>query len=87
MNNNEEAPEKGLLPERNLWGAVMEEAIKSLSSGSLRIRADAITWFRNRSNDGVGSFLWVCSILDLDPDNISNKLLEKFNKSKYQIGL
>jgi len=81
MNNNEEEREKGSLSERKMWGAIMEEAIKSLSSRSPRIRADAIAWFKNRTNDGLGSFIFICSVLDFDPDKISNKVLERYKKN------
>ena len=58
------------VPERSLWGAVVEQAIHDLGSKSLLILDSAIEWFENRTRTGVGSFVWVCHVLELDPDKI-----------------
>ncbi len=58
---------------RKLWAAVLEQAIKDArdeTSKTLRVeRADGQTaqhWFHSE-NDGIGSFLWICEMLDLEP--------------------
>jgi hypothetical protein len=55
---------------RKLWSAVMEQAIEDLSGDNPRIQQAAVDWFSNRQNDGVGSFVWVCQAIDLDPDSV-----------------
>jgi len=52
--------------------AVLEQAIRDLRSvdGSERARQwklDAIRWFRS-ADESAGSFLWVCQVLDRDPE-------------------
>jgi hypothetical protein len=58
---------------RRLWAAVLEQAIKDArdeTSKPLRFeRPDgqsAQHWFGSE-NDGIGSFLWICEMLDLEP--------------------
>ena len=62
-------------PYRTLWAAVLEQAIKDIR-GDLTFRKgnvrsifseSAWAWFRSESQD-VGSFLWTCSMLGLEPD-------------------
>jgi hypothetical protein len=62
-------------PYRTLWAAVLEQAIKDIQ-GDLTFRKGNVrsifcegawAWFRSESQD-VGSFLWTCSMLGLEPD-------------------
>jgi hypothetical protein len=51
---------------RRLWVAVLEQAIDDLERGYVYAgRAQA--WFES-DNEGVGSFLWICRMLNIDPD-------------------
>ena len=57
---------------RRLALAVLEQAIRDLRSvdGSERARQwkrDAMLWFRS-ADESAGSFLWVCQVLDRDPE-------------------
>jgi hypothetical protein len=58
---------------RRLWAAVLEQAIKDARDETTKRRrferADGQTaqhWFLSE-NGGIGSFLWICEMLDLEP--------------------
>lgn len=55
---------------RNLWAAVLDQAIEDVRqyNGGFSMER-AILWFESESNE-IGSFLWVCSVLDLNPKPI-----------------
>ena len=52
---------------KKLWSAVLNQAIKDAQQIHSIYAEDARTWFRSKSQ-GTGSFIWICLILDLDPD-------------------
>ncbi len=54
---------------KKLWTAVLDQAIKDALGENLFLRQGAREWFRSEDRE-VGSFLWVCSILDINPDFI-----------------
>lgn len=67
-------------PHRNLWVAVLRQALDDATyekpphtNVPLHVHHYAIDWFKS-DRDGVGSFLWVCTILDFDPDRIRRYL-------------
>ena len=77
-----------------LWAAVLGQAVKDLElplNGNIndrRIRESAERWFESR-RDGVGSCLWVCEQLDLDPAKVrarlkANRELIKINPTEIQ---
>ncbi|TET63088.1 hypothetical protein E3J48_03070 [Candidatus Aerophobetes bacterium] len=55
---------------KRLWHAVLEQAIKD-AHWDVAARA----WFWSK-NQGIGSFLWICSVLGLSPELI-RRLLAK----------
>lgn len=66
------------MPEFKLWYAVLNRAIVDLKVSKCgadnRIettRQEAVRWFKSDENE-VGSFLWICDILDLCP-NLTRK--------------
>lgn len=61
--------------ERNLWSAVMMEAFESLGAGSPKQRREAHEWFESR-NQGVGSFVFVCTTLGIAPLDVRRRLSE-----------
>jgi hypothetical protein len=52
-------------PEAGLWHAVILQALGDL--GNKQLRQQALHWFLSSSGH-VGSFLWVCYHINLDPD-------------------
>jgi uncharacterized lipoprotein YmbA len=60
----------GMKPEesRKLWAAVLDQAIKDALSGNLYLKKEARDWFCSKNQD-IGSFLWVCSTLDINPES------------------
>ena len=51
----------------DLWAVVLEEAISDALGSRLDLRESAWAWFRSE-NQGIGSFLWICTMLDLNPN-------------------
>jgi len=66
MDEKKPFPEKGW---RALWRAVLDQAFKDAQGhvGTYAHRRDAREWFCSNRND-LGSFLWICEVLDLDPE-------------------
>lgn len=54
---------------RGLWASVLLQAIRDVDSSERCDREPALTYI-NDSSAETGSFLWVCEMLDLDPDRI-----------------
>ena len=74
--------------EKKLWAAVLIQAVEdrlhpkfteSYHSGKRYVDA-AQQWFE-RSEDGIGSFNWICFVLDLDPE----KILTGINEQGFEI--
>ena len=68
------------LPEAELWTGVILRAIDDLDRRtSLTPRSaqdSAREWFASES-DEVGSFIWTCHLIDLDPNFIRSQLTKK----------
>jgi len=72
-----------LLPEKKLWSEVLEDAFQCCVDGHVRgegsraIRQkemdSAKAWFLSEKT-GIGTFLWVCTMLNLDPKGILNRV-------------
>jgi hypothetical protein len=62
--------ERRMLPEAELWTEVILQALDDLnrrtSSASGSAQDSARRWFASK-NDDVGSFLWSCGVIDIDP--------------------
>ena len=67
--------------ERVLWAAVMERAVYDLKSKDKLQRGSASEWFQNRRRTDVGSFIWVCEVLDIDPDRYRKLALNRSKKA------
>ena len=68
------------LPEAELWTQVILQAIYDLdrrtSLTSRSAQDSAREWFASES-DAVGSFIWTCDLIDLDPNFIRSQLTKK----------
>lgn len=68
------------LPEAELWTQVILQAINDLDGRtSLTPRSakdSAREWFASEC-DGVGSFLWTCQLINVDPNFIRSQLAKK----------
>jgi hypothetical protein len=66
-----------MLPESELWTEVMLQAIDDLdrrtSLSPTSAQDSAREWFASDS-DAVGSLIWVCLVIDVDPDCIRSWL-------------
>ena len=51
-----------IIPERNLWARVLEQAMRE----ALRGEKSALRWFQSQS-EKRRTFIWVCDILSFDP--------------------
>ena len=58
-----------------LWKAVLARAIKDLLHKNALIRTSAINWFRQNKDTHIGCFVWVCQILDYDPNKLRETVL------------
>jgi hypothetical protein len=58
-------------PERDLWIAVFEKALEDLTRE--KYERDAWAWFRS-SDKGIGSFIWVCRYLGIQPTAVRRTL-------------
>ncbi len=56
---------------KRLWHAVLKQAIKDA-----RWDLTAQLWFCSK-DQGIGSFLWICTLLDLSPESIQRLLANK----------
>jgi len=81
-----------LLPDKKLWAAVLIDAIKCLSGhvvgeGSRDKQAKEIRmakeWFLSERKD-VGSFLWVCRMLDLVSEQVLKEVVELCRHNNWQ---
>ncbi|HEY1236452.1 MAG TPA: hypothetical protein VGH22_23950 [Candidatus Binatia bacterium] len=64
-------------PERKLWANVLLQAQSDISARD-PIARSARRWFCSRE-DSIGSFIWVCHHLSLDPDAARERVLRNSN--------
>jgi hypothetical protein len=67
-------------PERKLWANVLLQAQSDISARD-PIARSARRWFCSR-DDSIGSFIWVCHHLSLDPDAAREHVLRNSNKAR-----
>lgn len=60
-------------PYRRLWAAVAQQAVDDLHDTAVNLPGPARAWFRDERMF-IGSFLWVCQVLELDPGCVRRKL-------------
>lgn len=68
--------------EQRLWAAVLQQAVadaggrkpKGNTRNDRRVVMDSARYWFARKGRGVGSFLWVCEALGLDPDALRPKI-------------
>ncbi len=79
-------------PERELLKSVLNLAIADLTgvkisdvkqAEAIRIRAEVRDWFASMT-DERGSFMWLCDLLQLDPDTVRRQLTKSRVSRKRQ---
>ena len=73
---------------KKLWFAVLVQAIKDAEGyvsgpkdySNLIITEGARAWFLSK-NQGIGSFLWICPMLDLNPAFVRSLVAKKYNST------
>jgi hypothetical protein len=74
-----------MLPEAELWTQVILQAINDLDGRTSSIpgsaQDSAREWFASES-DAVGSFIWTCQIINVDPNFIRSRLAKKQRMKK-----
>ena len=80
-----------LHPYRKLWAAVLLQAIKDLTAGTInsdivnnhrrRIAGSTQYWLKADS-DGVGSFIYICNVMGMDADKTRSKIMELDQRAK-----
>jgi hypothetical protein len=71
-------------PEMVLWSRVLLQAIWDLAGIKLKVQKSEAprlqrrtrAWFLS-TKDSVGSFIWICNILSLDPDAVRERVLAR----------
>ena len=68
-------------PCKRLWTAVLKRAVEDAYSGGMTdvTGEGARVWFQS-NNQGVGSFLWICSMLDLNPEFVRKHATDSDNR-------
>ena len=69
--------QENTLASKNLWKAVLLQAIHDLKREKLRDAA--VYWFES-DHDGINSFIGICGNLGIDPDKARDKILSKKRK-------
>ena len=55
---------------KRLWAAVLNQAIEeALKCKKKDLKKSALSWLRSK-NQGIGSFLWICGVLNIDPTSV-----------------
>jgi len=67
---------------KRLWSAVLEQALTDAQGNYNSLREEARKWFLSE-NYGAASFLWICDVLDLDPDFLRNVYRNEWNGRHY----
>ena len=62
-------------PEQTLWASVLTLAMQDLS-GPDHLAKPARAWFSSR-NTSLGSLIWICDQLGLDPNAVRQKMLRR----------
>ena len=62
-------------PEQTLWSSVLTQAIQDLSGSDL-VAKPARAWLTSRSTS-LGSLIWVCDQLGLDPAAVRQSVLRR----------
>ena len=80
-----------LSPEKKLWSAVLEDAFRCCVNGNVsgegsRVRKqeeikNARAWFLSQDT-GIGTFIWICEKLDLDPKKILDRIPGLYQKKR-----
>jgi len=60
---------------RALWANVLKFAICDLKHDLYSRKTEY--WFNKTENEGPGSFVWICFMLDLDADSLRRKILHE----------
>ncbi len=65
-------------PERKLWAHVLLQALADLGNHD-PIARPARHWFTSR-DDSIGSFIWICHHLSMDPAAVRQRVLRDANQ-------
>ena len=65
----------------NLWSAVLDQAIEDVLKFRGSFLAErTLSWFEDECKE-VGSFHWICRILDLNPESVKNSIYQLIRES------
>lgn len=65
-------------PERKLWAHVLLQALADLGSHD-PVARPARLWFISK-DDSIGSFIWICHHLSMDPAAVRQRVLREANQ-------
>ena len=59
---------------RSLWAEVLVRAVQDTRLTDALLVRDALRWLNDPYNSGVGSFMWVCDVLNVEPCKVLRNL-------------
>ncbi len=59
-----------------LWISVFEQAIKDMTNRNSLIKRQAWNYVLNKKNHDIGSFIWICELLQINADKFREKLMK-----------
>ncbi len=88
---NQVMPPKHLTAQQRLWAAVLDNAVMSLEQRGIfsygkkynvrhqkrKLRDESLTWLQSDLTT-LGSFIFICDTLDINPDFLRARLFKKF---------
>jgi hypothetical protein len=61
---------------RKLWAAVLETATIEIKKAKVKRGLEALIWIHNKKSTAFNSFIGICRILDLNPDETRQAILK-----------
>ena len=61
-----------------LWASVLEQAVKDLFSNDRKSSLDKLKakrWFKSKEHDLIGSFEWICGVIEFDVAKTRSRIL------------
>ena len=59
---------------KKLWLGLLRQAIKDLKNRNSLVKRKAENYISNKNNYGIGSFIWICDFLQINPANARRKI-------------
>ena len=71
---------------KKLWSAGLEQALRDVQGNYYSYREEAREWFLSENYEPA-SFLWICDVLGLQPDQFRNAYRHAFDGRAYSMAV